>query len=101
MVIPTSNQSDFYLGDSVEGERRGLLKLRYPVNHGIVESWDDMELLWRNVYNELKVNPKEYPVLLTEPNLNPVSHRLKLAEIFFSKYGAPAVFIAIQGVLSL
>ena len=77
------------------------MKLKYPVNHGIIESWEDMELLWGRVYNELKVSPKEYPVLLTEPNLNPMSQRLKLFDTFFNKYGAPAVFVAIQGVLSL
>jgi centractin len=49
----------------------------------------------------LKVNSKEYPVLLTEPNLNPMSQRLKLFDTFFNKYGAPAVFVAVQGVLSL
>lgn len=40
-------------------------------------------------------------MLLTEPIQNPFSHRLKLVDTFFSKYGAPAVFVAIQGVLSL
>lgn len=49
----------------------------------------------------MKVNSKEYPVLLTEPNLNPMSQRLKLFDTFFNKYGAPAVFVAVQGVLSL
>lgn len=101
MVIPTSTQSDVYFGEDIETERRGLLKLKYPINHGIIEGWDDMELLWGKIYNELKVSPKEYPVLLTEPIQNPFSHRLKLVDTFFSKYGAPAVFVAIQGVLSL
>jgi actin len=40
-------------------------------------------------------------VLLTEPNLNPLSHKIKLIDIFFNKYGVPALFVAVQGVLSL
>lgn len=33
--------------------------------------------------------------------MNPLSHKLKLIEIFFNKYGVPALFVAVQGVLSL
>lgn len=33
---------DFYVG--TEAERyRGVLKLTYPIEHGIVTNWDDME----------------------------------------------------------
>jgi centractin len=89
------------VGEQLNSERKGLLKMKYPMNHGIIENWDDMELLWKHAYELLKASPKEYPVLLTEPNLNPLSHKLKLIEIFFNKYGVPALFVAGQGVLSL
>ena len=36
------------------------------MEHGIVQHWDDMELIWRQLYSELKVNAEEHPVLLTE-----------------------------------
>lgn len=51
--------------------------------------------------SELKVNQKECPVLLTEPPLNPQKHKIQLAQTFFENYGVPALFIGIQGVLSL
>lgn len=57
---------------------RGLLKLRYPIEHGSIKSnqdWQDMENIFKYSFNELKANPKEYPVLLTEPVFNPNSQR--------------------------
>lgn len=33
-------------------ELRGLLKIKYPLEHGIVTDWDDMERIWEWVYGE-------------------------------------------------
>lgn len=33
-------------------EYRGLLKIQYPMEHGVVTDWDDMERIWGWVYNE-------------------------------------------------
>jgi len=38
-----------------------------------------MDLIWKYCYSELKVSPKEYPVLLTEPAINPINHKLRVA----------------------
>lgn len=71
------------------------------MSHGVIEHWDDMELLWKHAFSLLKVSPNECPVLLTEANMNPSKHRKKMYEIFFEKFQVPAVYVAIQGVLSL
>jgi actin-related protein len=63
-----------------------VLKLNYPIEHGIVTDWKDMELLWRHVFDELKVSPKEHPVLLTEAPLNPYQNRQRAADIFFETF---------------
>jgi hypothetical protein len=34
-----------YVGDEVQA-KRGILTLRYPIEHGIVTNWDDMEKIW-------------------------------------------------------
>ena len=36
-----------------------MLKLKYPMNRGVVNNWQDMETIWKNVYSELKATPKE------------------------------------------
>lgn len=92
--------SDTFVGLKAE-EHRGILTLKYPMAHGVVEHWDDMETIWRHVYSEMKVKSEEHPVLLTEAPLNPRRNREKAAEIFFETFGAPALFVSAQAILAL
>lgn len=102
MVIPnTTNQLDSYIGEDLNSSKRGLYKLKYPLSHGVIDYWDDMELLWKHAFSLLKIAPNECPVLLTEANMNPTKHRKRMLEIFFEKFQVPAVYVAVQGVLSL
>lgn len=58
VVIPnTNNQFEHYMGDDLASEKRGLYKLRYPISHGVVDYWEDMELLWKHAFSLLKVSP--------------------------------------------
>ncbi|XP_030073659.1 actin-85C-like [Microcaecilia unicolor] len=91
----------YYIGDEAQA-KRGILSLNYPMEHGIVTSWEDMEKIWRHLYQqELKLKAYKSPVMLTEAPLNPHANREKMAEIMFEVFSVPAMFVALQAILSL
>ena len=97
----SKQEKEFYVGADAEA-RRGVVKLSYPINHGIVENWEDMEKIWGHIFtNELRVDPVKYNVMLTEPPNNPKENREKMAQIMFEIFDIPGLYIANTDVLVL
>eukprot|EP01084_Bolivina_argentea_P104994 187963_1 len=95
------NQKTCYVGDECN-ERRGILDITYPINHGIVCSWDNMEKVWHHTfYNHVRVAPEEHPILITNPLQNPRSEREKCTQIMFETFNVPKMYISEPNLLSL
>ena len=122
-VMAGGLEGDTFIGRKAE-EHRGLLTLKYPMEHGIVTDWNEMERIWQHIFSkeQLQTFPEEHPILLTgwcilvclsplsrahlsffaaEAPLNPRQNRERAAEIFFETFNVPALFISMQAVLSL
>ena len=61
------------LGDEANPLRQ-FLEISYPINEGIVESWDDLEALWGYTFHTKMGLPKDlsnHSILITEAARNP------------------------------
>lgn len=101
--VPRNQQNG--AGETIGGEslkRRDLFDVKFPVQRGIIQDWENMEKIWHFAfYDELKVPPEDHPVLLTEAILNPKKNREKIAEVMFETFNVPATYVSLQPHLSL
>jgi len=92
---------DALVGDEAQC-KRGIMTMKYPIDHGVVTNWDDMEKVWNHAfYEELRITPEDSAMMMTEAPLNPKANREKMTQIMFETFQCPAVYVAVQAVLSL
>jgi len=92
---------DLMVGEDAS-KLRSMLECTYPMENGMVRSWEDMQHVWDYTFHEkMKIDPKECKIMLTEPPMNPTRNREKMIEVMFEKYGFDSAYVAIQAVLTL
>merc|ERR1711892_281967 len=91
---------DLMVGDNAS-KLRSMLECSYPMENGMVRSWEDMQHVWDYTFGPEKMNidPKECKIMLTEPPMNPLKNRQKMIEVMFEHYGFDGAYVAIQAVL--
>lgn len=82
-------------------ESSGVESLIYPVQRGIVKDWDAMELIFHNIFEGLKVQPKDRCIMLSLNVRIPDAMIEELSQMMFKTFCASALFIAKSAVLSL
>ncbi|KAA6401220.1 MAG: putative Beta-actin protein 2, partial [Streblomastix strix] len=90
--IIEQNEKDYKIGDDAFSLCDNM-NLHYPIERGNVNNWEEMEKIWNYTFsNILHVNSYEFPILISEPVLNPETNREKMTEIMFEKYQIPALY---------
>jgi actin len=88
------------IGDAAEANR-GTLSLTCPIENAIVTNWDDMESIWRHTLDkELRVDPKERVVLLTDNPFTSKTDRDKTAQIMFESFNVEGFHFATDCVMA-
>ncbi len=99
-IVGYAKDGTRYVGDEAQ-KRIGLLDMKRPVQHGIVQDWGHFELLLGHVFDELGVDPAGRAVLLTEAPLNPKANRERMTRMCFETFKVSGMYVAIQAVLAL
>ncbi|KAL8265822.1 hypothetical protein R6Q59_003166 [Mikania micrantha] len=101
MGVMDHNNNKNFVGDEALS-RGGHMVLKYPIEHGTISDWDDMEQIWHQTfYSELRVDPEDHHVLLTEPLLNSRLTREKITQIMFETFNVRAMSLYLQAMLSM
>jgi len=101
VMMPGADKRECYLGEEAVA-KRGVLTLSYPIEHGVVKDWSEMEKVWHHTFfDALRVNPEEQPCIVSEAPMNPKKNRERMVEMLFEKFSCPAAYIVIQAVMSL
>lgn len=96
-----SNTEDCFVGTDAEANSYKL-NLNYPIEHGIINDWEDMKEIYSHIFkNELRVEPAEFNVFLTEPLMNPKQNREKIAQIMFETFKVSGLSFESQPLLCL
>ncbi|KAK7223253.1 hypothetical protein V2G26_011256 [Clonostachys chloroleuca] len=95
-------QIDWYAGEEVDGSRIGFSSPRNPIDNGIITNKDDMELLWKHLYDKkLQCDTEGSSILLTEPALNSKGSRERAAITLFEYFNIGALNLSAQESLAL
>lgn len=100
-VMAGTDNKEYFLGEEAMA-KKGVLSINYPIEHGIVKDWNDMEKVWHHTFfDALRIDPEKHPVIVTEAPLNPKKNRERMVEMLFEKFSVPACYVVIQAVMSL
>ena len=100
-IIVGGDNKENYVGHEAV-QKRGVLKMSYPIEHGNITAWHDMIKVWHHCfYSELLAEIAEQPLLITETANASPQNKLEMASIFFETFNCPAIYFMPSNILSL
>ena len=97
---PTSTSKYYYGLEQLELRRKDM-EVRAALSNGLVNDWDTLERLWSHVlHTELRVDPQQHPLMMSEPVHTTQEIRDRTASVFFEQHGVPALFTSKSAVLT-
>ena len=100
-VMLSAPSTEKFFGDDAY-KYRGLCKLSYPIQNGVINKWNDVIQLWQYLYSDvLTLKQKDHPVLITEVPKNPISNRIRMTQIFLEYFQSPSIYFVPPSVLAL
>jgi actin-related protein len=80
-ITPGGGKARAFVGHDAR-RKRGMLTVTAPLEKGLIVDWDAMEKVWRHAFfQELRIDPREHPVLLTERPLQPKESRERVCQV--------------------
>ncbi len=104
----TLGLKDSYVGRQAQN-LRGILSLNQPIRQGVVENWDDLEILWNHVWEKEmqranivnESDASDLHVLVSVPPLCPPEDWRKMGEMLLEATGVGGIYLANKSVLSM
>ncbi|MEE6476282.1 hypothetical protein FKM82_011033 [Ascaphus truei] len=98
--LESNPKGNIYIGHETQHPKTALHLMH--LNRGIPTNWKDLEKIWHyTFYNQLHVDPREHPVMLTDTIMNLCENRKQMVQIMFEVFNVPFVYVALQAVLAL
>ena len=96
-------KKELFIGSECD-KNLNILKLRYPINHGVFTNCEDIYPIFNYIFSLLKIPSEEikyHPILISEPLENRINNRENISKILFEQFSINKLFFASQPVLSL
>ena len=100
-VEKKSGKTDPFIGDEAYSKRK-MLELIHPIKKGIIEDWENFDLLLNHSFRHLmKVDPTQHILLASEVPFNLKANRQRFTEMIFENYNFLGFYLATQTILAL
>ncbi|KAI5950275.1 ARP4 [Candida jiufengensis] len=98
-IITSSNygqleKGTYLFGESLNVPRKEEIEIKPIVENSLIIDWEAAMEQFEWFFKQLKINPKEQPILITEPIWSTNEYRIKLIENFFEKFEFPGIYLA-------